>query len=254
MPQALPGQWYHQEPRAGSLAATIEAGYARALSGDWSSGTEGDRARAMWGFVIELAAVMGRLAGSVEVNGDQVRIDPAIHPEVAQERKQASARLYRTADVLMNVHESSGGLTTSTPTDTGAVPAFALVVLGVAISIAGAAAVGYLGQKALEVVNQELARKDQLQQLAKVHAQVSALVRAHVNREDQLGKSLPLDPATKSALDTLGKAQESIGAAVAPGSPESFGAAFGKTLGTGVVLVGALALLWIVNTHKDGKS
>lgn len=55
-----------------------------------------------------------------------------------------------------------------------------------------------------EVWVQERARTDQLE---KSHASAAELVRRHIDREREAGKSLPLDEATKAALSNLGAEQ-----------------------------------------------
>jgi len=265
MSPAAPQYWTHTEPRVGSLAETILQGYRRADSGDWQSGTDGERIRAWYGLWIETAFCMAELAGRVE-KGATLKIDPGVSPAASADRRRAAVALYQTAFLLMVEHERSGALETSVkddtkPTDTGIAPmvAAALLAAGVVVSVAQTAAIAYVATKGLELVNQELGRRSDLRQLVKTHGAVLEIVRGHISRETELGKQIPLDPAEQAAIAGLNATQRAIAQKQAqPLAPEL--ERVGSAVATATkwlpwILGGALALyLWTTHQPKDRKS
>jgi hypothetical protein len=258
---AYPQTWTHTEPKVGALAETILQGYKRAESGDWQSGTDAERTRAWYGLWIETAYCMAELAGRVE-KGQTIKIDPGVSPEASPDRRRAAVILYQSAFLLMVEHERSGALETtiaddSKPTDTGVAPlvAAALLAAGVVVAVAQAAAVAYVATKGLELVNQELARRDDLRMLVKTHGAVLQIVREHVTRESELGKQIPLDPAERAAIDGLSATQKAIAQKQAqPLAPEleRVGSAMASaTRWLPWILGGALALYLWTTKAKD---
>jgi hypothetical protein len=211
------GVWiFHDEQ---GPASAVAEGLARAKSEDWTSGTLGARARALQGLTLETARLMGALAGTyTETTTDgkaYVNIEPAPVPSAPDERRRASVVLYRSLELLAQSGRSSDTIETfnTKPAETGAWPLIAAVVV---VGIAQVAAIGYIAHQAALVVDRQLERKADLKKLAAEHAQTLALVDKHVEREKQAGKALPLDDATKLALNSSIKRQDELAKKVMP--------------------------------------
>jgi hypothetical protein len=208
---AQPGLWVHTDPAGQDQAA--RAGQARALSGDWQSGTEAERVRALTGWCVLKAYLMARLDGSVTLSeGDTelLTIDPTPRSS-SGERLRAARVLYGTADILaQGTRQLVPYQTTAPPVvgrgETGALPAIAIVAI-VAVS---AVAVAYVAHEAAVVIDRNLARNADTARLVQADAAAQELVEAHVAREDEAGAPLPLDAATKTRLDALARLQGDI--------------------------------------------
>jgi hypothetical protein len=207
--------WKHTEPTPDSLPTTLLAGYQRAESGDWQTGTEAERLRAWYGLTIETAYLMARLAGATESSNGTLKIYPAPRAAAPQQRRYAALVLYQTPYLLMLEHERSLELKTEVQSPAGETgfPALAvagMLAVGVVVSVAQTAALAYVVTRGLELVHQELARRADLKQLVQLHATALAVVREHTAREDQLGRQIPLDPSEKAVLDGLNQAQREL--------------------------------------------
>jgi hypothetical protein len=249
------GQWVHRD--AAGIGACVEAGIARAKAQDWTSGTSGDRERALRGVLIETARLMAELAGKpVAVvpfavdnkdAGKIARVHPAPEPNASPDRKRAAVVLYRTVELLAEGNRQGLGFATiEEKTDTGAWP---IVVAAVVISIGQAAAIGYVAFQAAQVLDRQLQRRQDLRVLLAEHAKELELVSAHVQREKDAGKALPLDDATKLSLNATIQRQNAIAAKqqgpLSSGLPDINAAAGGFGLGA-VLALGAVA--WFVFT------
>jgi len=247
------GQWVHRDDAG--ISAVIDAGLARAKAQDWESGTTGDRERALRGLLIETARCMGELAGKPTnvvplLNGDKevgkvALIHPAVQSGASAERRRAAVVLYRTVELLADGARRSLGFTTiETKTDAGAWP---VIAIAAAVSVAQAAAIGYVAFQAAQVIDRQLARRHDLKLLLAEHAKELELVSAHVEREKNAGKTLPLDDATKLALNGTIKRQNEIAAKtqgpLSSGLPNIDAAAGGFGLGA-LLALGAVAWLW----------
>lgn len=247
------GLWLHDEPAG--LVRAVELGYDVAARASWGSVPTPEAVRALHGFLIETCALRARLAGSISETPGQspeLTIDPRPRAGVPAERVAASRLLARTPEVLQGSALSSGIATRTAPGDAGALPAVAIV----AIVVVGAAAVAYCAHQAAAVIDRDLARDAELQKLAALHAQTMALVRSHVEREQAAGKQIPLDAASKAALQSLGAAQQtiaertetpleplgSLGAAAASSAKEA-GKWFGLSSGALLVVAGVVLYL-----------
>lgn len=250
------GQWIHRD-EAG-ISSTVEAGISRALKGDWTSGTSGDRERALRGLLIETARCMGELAGTKTLVTDLVKdgkptgkrvalIHPAPKADANPDRKRAAIVLYRTVELLAEGNRQGLGFTTlDGKADVGAWPVVALVAV---VSITQAAAIGYVAFQAAQVIDRQLQRRSDLRALLAEHAKELELVSQHVEREKLAGKPLPLDEATKASLNATIKRQNDIVAKqqgpLSGGLPNIDAAAGGFGLGA-LLALGAVA--WFVFT------
>lgn len=250
------GQWVHRDDAG--IAAVVDAGLARAKAGDWSSGSSGDRERALRGICIETARCIGELGGSRTVVTDLTNegkllgkvalITPTIKSAADSEHRRAAIVLYRTLEVLADQNRRALGFTTlETKSDVGAWPVVAIVAV---VSVAQAAAVGYVAFQAAQVIDRQLQRRHDMRLLLAEHAKELELVSAHVEREKQAGKPLPLDEATKLSLNaTIGRQNEIAKKTQGPlssGLPDIPAAAGGFGLGIALAL-GAVA--WFAFTN-----
>lgn len=249
------GQWVHRDD--GGIAAAVDAGLARAIAQDWASGTSGDRERALRGLLIETARLMGDLAGQktavvpLTKDGKQIGHVAMIHPApkgATGERLRASLVLYRTVELLGEGNRQSLGFTTLAKAgDTGAWP---VVAIAAVVSVAQAAAIGYVAFQAAQVIDRQLQRRHDMRLLLAEHAKELELVAKHVEREKQAGKSLPLDEATKLSLNATIARQDAIAkkqqGPLSSGVPDIPAAVGGFGLGA-VLALGAVA--WFAFTN-----
>jgi hypothetical protein len=194
---------------------TIEMGYQRGLSGDWTSGSMIDRVRAFNGLLLERARLMAGFWGEVSIKPDntEVYIKPSQMREVPNERKAAAITLYRTVAILEaidrnegpNIETISGG-----KGETAEVGAWPIIAAAVIVSVAGVVAIAYCAEKGAELVDRQLARKSDLNKLIQRDTAVLNLAKQHQEAEAKAGKPLPMDPVTKTALESLLKQQEEI--------------------------------------------
>lgn len=251
------GQWVHRDDSG--IAAAVDAGLARAIAQDWASGTSGDRERALRGLLIETARLMGDLAGEktavvpLTKDGKSLGSIALIHPAPKKgatgERLRASLVLYRTVELLGEGNRQSLGFTTldAKAGETGAWP---VVAIAAAVSVAQAAAIGYVAFQAAQVIDRQLQRRHDMRMLLAEHAKELELVAKHVAREKAEGKHLPLDEATKTALGATISRQNVIAAKqqspLSSGVPDIPAAMGGFGLGA-LVALGAVA--WFVFTN-----
>lgn len=243
---AGPGVWVHVDERG--IAAAAADGLARAASGDWVSGTLGDRARAFAGYLCESALLQALLAGRAELRDGSVHIDPT--PRTGDpERRAAAAVLYRSVWLLARDVQSEVGITTHAGPDVVDTGFPWPAAVGVAIvSVASAVAIGYVAHQAAQVVDRHLSRREDTRRLMQTDQKVLQLVRAHVEREKAAGQHVPLDDATKAALSAAKEQQDQIlekrEAPLSPVVPDLsrsetlFGFSMGSLLTLGVVGAG----------------
>lgn len=201
------GLWTYRDDAG--IAAVVDAGLARAKAQDWQSGTTGDRERALRGLLIETARLMGALAGTptavvpLTKDGKEIGHAAMIHPApksgAPADRRRAAVVLYRTIELLAEGNRRAlGFVTVETKGDAGAWPVVAIVAV---VSVAQAAAIGYVAFQAAQVIDRQLQRRHDMRLVLAEHAKELELVSAHVQREKDAGKALPLDEATKASLN-----------------------------------------------------
>lgn len=250
---APPGVWIHRDERG--LQETVELGMVRALSGDWESGLIAERVRALRGWLLEHAWAQARLTGQVTETksadgGIAITIDPSIRAGAPAERDRATRILYQTCAVMADASGRELALETSVPKPTPETAGWPLVAAAAVITIGQVAAIGYMAHQAAQVIDRKLSRDHDMRMLVQRDAQVLKLVRAHTEREDKAKKALPLDEATKLALNGLLKQQQAIVekklAPLASGLPDVPSGAAGFGLG---LLFAAAAAAYLLITH-----
>jgi len=238
--------WTHSDP---ALLPRVASGLERAIAGDWQSGPLPVRTAELRAIVVATARCMGHLVGTVAAGAELV-IDPWNPDAPSGDRRRAAVALYAPFDALMvgDAREPLVAFKTETPADTGALPVLAVV----AIAISSAVAIGYVAHQAAAVIDRQLARNAVARAMLAEHAQAVALTDKHIAREKAAGKPLPLDAATKSALDASAKRAADYAASTttilplprgvpSPGIFESAAAGFG----VGTIVVGGL-VLWML--------
>jgi hypothetical protein len=132
-------------------------------------------------------------------------------------------------DSFANFHTTDGEDAAQDPSggDAGALPLLVvgvLVVGGVAALAVLTAGICYLGQRAPDVIDRELARdsatKAKTAAMMAGHASVVRLVELHLSAEEKAGHALPLDDAEKAALGAVTGQMQELGRAIGKPPPE----------------------------------
>jgi hypothetical protein len=240
----MAGTWTHRDVNP---AHTVELGLAVAKAHDW---TNREAPRALQGLAIETAWLGtwfggGRIVTSKAPDGtDLIQIAP--NPTSPGERGQVARALFGSWDLLaFGTLQESDVETRATPQETGAWPlAIALIVVGVA----HCAMLAYGAYQASQVVDRKLARDADAAKLTETHATTLEVLRAHAEREQKAGTTLPLDEPTRAALSQLLADQKALAQKqerpISSGAPEGSGSGVGFGFGTAAALaVAALVFL-----------
>lgn len=203
----MAGVWTHRDE---ALSEHLASGYSRAASGDWGSGSLAARVDAFRALVADTAGVMAWFSGTTQIiageGGARAVFDVRPAPATPAERVAVAGRLYATFKAFQVTADGGldGDIVTSAGTEAAGVLAGVAVVAVIAL---GAVALGYCAHESAVVVDRHLARQEDSKRMMMQHAQVLKLVHQHQEREEQTGAALPLDAATRTALDDLGKSQ-----------------------------------------------
>lgn len=196
------------------LNQAVVLGMQRAGSGDWSSGSIGERARAFNGFLLQNAKVMGQAWGEVTQNPEkpEVYIYPGKLREVPQDQQRLAIGLYRSIWILANEAIRDGDNISSyyAPGEAADVGGWPIIAAAAIVAVGQTVAIAYCAQQVAVIVDRHLSRKADLQKLIQRDKAVLDLAGKHQEAELKAGKQLPLDPVTKAALDSLIQQQESI--------------------------------------------
>lgn len=229
----LPHLWNHEDSRGMELAAKMAL--TRASVGTWSTGApatieeRGDWRAIVW-FTVYLAASWSTTPTQPKVNSAGAFVVPGPPYATADaERKRAVAALLATlTHVYYPIAKSAkapndtGGpgmlytrirtvagdpgyenLTAESYGDAAALPP--AVWLGGVALICGV--IIYLVEKGDEVIDRELARREETKRMLAYHAALANMMATHREAEVTAGKQLPLTSAEKAVLDSLEKAQ-----------------------------------------------
>jgi hypothetical protein len=254
--------------------ADLDRAWECSVNGTWSKYTGQERAEALKASYLATLWAVGSLTGELQPGERPVlKSDPAALDRLGaqaepgsqgtarkmaglnSERSRAAMVLQRANDLplLLTLYdrpaEVSRAILGKPSTDaSGWVVPLAIVVAG-AVYVAGAY---FVSTNAAAVTDNYFQRRQDLQKLQAEHAQAVALIAAHAKREQEEGKTLPLDAATQSAL----AASDKRAAEIAQRSPApvrqaldgagSGGFKFGLGLGSGAVIAGGLALGWFL--------
>jgi hypothetical protein len=187
------------------LAISATEGIRHFEAADWSLS-----ARPTEEFLATLAlrlVLAGYLVGSVDklVGADgatsmTVEIDGQSAPG---ERQQAAKMLVAPLGAYVQLANLRF---VSSANDTGAIPIPLLIVGGivaVTVVVARSYVVMYVAEKASEIVDAALKRNAASKEIQQADAEVMKLVNNHVQREQEVGKTMPLDEATRTAIRNL---------------------------------------------------
>jgi hypothetical protein len=220
LPVGLPpadGYWIHEDPAGISPAAA--RGLARAERRDWTRGPLEERAADFRGLLVYRSWIAAKILGSSGMNSERGALGMSPDYAIARENTSDSerARLVATLGKTGAILAAGAGATrsgwdaktlhTQAGGDTAALPLVTIAVVTIIVAVAESAAVAYLAHEAKHVVDNWLARKAELAELAQSDAQVLRLLDHHVDRENEAGAVLPLDDAEKAALGMLEKRQ-----------------------------------------------
>lgn len=217
--------WRHSDPRGSLLTAVVEA-IGRSARQDWeqeaSSLSKGSRVADLRMLALASAFLQARLSKVREVysdDGQTVRI-PAPQGFSSKERQRAAATL---SNVWASLSPLSGPLRVpsfATHGDGGVDPvqeAGNPLLIGVAI-VATAAGLFYVGheviaqavQTAGDIVDRQLARKENHRELMKTNALVAKTLAMHSKKEESAGKELPFTEAERLQLQALSSQSDAL--------------------------------------------
>lgn len=132
---------------------------------------------------------------------------------------------------------SSVALPVTTPLDVAAFP-----LVAVAAIVAGAAALAYLGGKAIDVYDRNVARENDTRRMLALAGKTSDILANHAQADVAAGKSTPLSPQEQLVIDALKAAVTRYAVPEVQPTPPGGGGIF-----AGLGTVGALALLAVVS-------
>lgn len=217
LPAGLPpsdAYWIHEDPSGINAAAT--RGLNRALKKDWTSGSLAERTADLRALLVYRSWVAAKILGSSGVSSEKGALGMSPDYEAAKlhagdsERARIVAAIGQTPVILRGAMPPGAFdlklLQTTAGADTG-MPLIAIAVVTVIVAVAESAAVAYLASEAKHVIDNYLARSQNLAELAQTDAQTLKVLDLHVEREDKAGAPLPLDDAEKAALGMLEKRQ-----------------------------------------------
>jgi hypothetical protein len=190
--------------RNDQLSNAASRGYDRLASNDWSGSSAVEDFLALMALRCVLAGyLVGDVSRTTSAEG-KVTIDVVLDGRKSvPERAQAARALIAP----LGAYGDLAGLEFATQqTDTGAIPIAVLIaggVVAVSVVIAQSYVLMNIADKAAQVVDGALRRKDASQEIQNADAEVVKLVNNHIQREQNEGKALPLDAATKAAISGL---------------------------------------------------
>ena len=237
--------------RSSSLPADVEAGRAVALLGlgDFTPET-------LRGWLVSSAALRAELTGGLTQSGDELR---AYLPEARAVGWQgdAAALFGRTSEILADLTAEPGDEVPAEPeTSGGEVGAWPVAVIAV-IVVGAAAAVGWCGYQAAQVIDRALARSAAARELVRTDELAQRLVDGHLARERAAGRSLDLDAATREALLALRERQRAAAPHAPPldvpsllGGGAAGGFAFSALPLAAAVVIGAVILLPLLQGNQ----
>jgi hypothetical protein len=217
LPAGLPpadAYWIHEDPTG--IAAAATRALNRAAKRDWTSGTPAERAADFRGWLVYRSWLAAKILGSSGISTEKGALGMSpdyvaakLHADT-NERARLVAALGQTQVILRSALPERSFDLTMLQTKAGsdvAMPLIAIAVVTVLVAVAESAAVAYLAHEAKHVVDNYLARSQNLQELAQTDAQALKIIDRHVEREDEAKAVLPLDDAEKAALAMLEKRQ-----------------------------------------------
>lgn len=245
-----PETWEHTDT---ALAEHLSAGLRRCGSGDWSSGSDASRVDAFRAVLADSCMTISGLVTAPRLRVDESRqlaiADIRPEPGMRNDHLVAAGRLYGTFKTFQRLDDGgfAGGLVTRASGDAAGFLAGVAVVTVIAV---GGIAIGFCAERAAQIIDRQLKRREDTQRLMATHVAALNVVQQHQQREEEAGKPLPIDSATESVLRELSAQQRGILesrdeplASLVPVAPE----VSIKSFGAGAALVAALgAGYWLL--------
>lgn len=245
-----PETWTHTDT---ALAEHLAAGGRRCASGDWTSGTPAAQVDAFRAVLADTAMTISGLVTLPRVRVDESRqtaiADIRPEPGARRDHLAAAGRLYGTykAFQLLDDGGFAGGLETRA---TGEAAGFLVGVAIVTVIAVGGVAIGFCAERASQVIDRQLKRREDTRRLMATHVSALQVVQEHQQREDAVGHQLPLDAASDAVLKELSAQQRAVLAAkeeplarFIPKAPEVGLKSFGAGAAMVVVLAAGYWLL-----------
>lgn len=213
--------WTHAATTSSVLSEDAAAGVRRALELDWQSATPVARVNQFRAYLALSAWTAARMAGQGVIQGAggeamTARAAPNPVPSAPADRARIAAALIRTEQLLAarlvvegDALPQVGDLRTeheAEETSLAVLAAAAIAVAAVGIS----AAYAYVAHQAAQVIDRQLARRENTARLVETDARLVELAHNHAKRETDAGKPLPLDEATKEAMRILEARQKEL--------------------------------------------
>lgn len=215
--------WTHSALVADVLNQDAANGLVRAkrTGSGWTQGSMVQRVNDLRAYLALSAWTAARLAGRAAITGPPgegglAEADPRPLPSAKAERARAASALLRTQQLLaarLVVEGDLQPLTTDLRTEhkaeeTQLVPLAAAAIAVGALGVA--AAYAYVAHQAAQVIDRQLQRREKTARLIETDARLVELTHDHVSREQQAGRQLPLDEATKEAMRILEARQKQL--------------------------------------------
>jgi hypothetical protein len=251
--------WRHTDPRGPLVRAVTEA-LGRAARLEWNADasalSSSTRAADLRALVLATAFVSMRLSTVREVMsaGDATMTIPVVGTYSTDERRNAAGALWATWSLLSdNPQPAAARIATNgdgAATNEAGNPLLAAVAIVVGAVVAVAVGV-YVVQKAAEVVDRQLARREETQRLIASQGSALKLLAMHAKLEEAAGRELPLTDAERQELANLQAIQNAIAGKSETGLPSPIpkGSDIGQGLGFGAVLAAIAA--WFLLAEKE---
>jgi hypothetical protein len=202
--------------RDNQLALSAQAGIANLAAASWDASVRpAQEFQAVLALRIVLAAyLVGEVTRQVS-EGGQTIITATLDNRHAPPERVAAAQLLLAP---LGAYSDLAGLKMTIQNDIGDVGAVPIPIpilitagaVAVTMVLARAGVIMWVAQKAADIVDGALLRNDASKELQRADAEALKLVNNHVQREQAAGTTLPIDEATKTALQGLQARVDSI--------------------------------------------
>jgi hypothetical protein len=230
LPQGLSADsswWYHEDPAG--IGESAAAAMTRSLNATgWKADALDMRVRDLRSLLVARSWVSARLAGTAgrETEGGPLVIQPTFPGGEMTDRAQAVATLGATPLALamgipgFNLWTPPRLMVTGRKTETTFPPLIVAAVVAIE-AVAYSAAIAYVANQAAQVIDNFIARRQAAQEMMRADAMAVTVLDKHVAREQDAGKALPLDDASRQVLASLAERQKILATSTARPPVES---------------------------------